>query len=63
MLMRQQVNSHGAFDKLRAYISIVKDRFNPVVGEDAALLLQRHYENVAPQSVQQFPSLSDSWNP
>lgn len=33
-----------SIDKLRAYISIVKDRFNPVVGEDAALLLQRHYE-------------------
>ena len=33
-----------SMDKLRAYISIVKDRFNPALGEDAALLLQRHYE-------------------
>mmetsp|Transcript_22010 Transcript_22010/g.32511 ORF Transcript_22010/g.32511 Transcript_22010/m.32511 type:complete len:884 (-) Transcript_22010:246-2897(-) len=31
-------------DKLRAYISIVKDRFNPTLGSDAALLLERHYE-------------------
>jgi DNA helicase MCM9 len=44
-------NANGAageqpwsMDKLRAYISIVKDTFNPTVGEDAALLLQRHYE-------------------
>ena len=31
-------------DKLRAYISIVKDRFNPVLSDDAAMLLERHYE-------------------
>jgi len=31
-------------DKLRAYISIVKDKFNPTLEEDAATLLQLHYE-------------------
>ena len=33
-------------DKLRAYISIVKDRFSPVISDEAALLLERHYEKV-----------------
>ena len=33
-------------EKLRAYISIVKDRFQPVISDDAAILLERHYEKV-----------------
>ncbi len=31
-------------EKLRAYISIVKERFQPVMSDDAALLLKQHYE-------------------
>lgn len=31
-------------EKLRAYISVVKDRFQPVMSDDAAMLLGRHYE-------------------
>lgn len=31
-------------EKLRAYISIVKERFQPVMSDEAALLLERHYE-------------------
>jgi DNA helicase MCM9 len=48
---QSSVNANGtaedqpwSMDKLRAYISIVKDRFNPALGEDAATLLERHYE-------------------
>jgi DNA replicative helicase MCM subunit Mcm2 (Cdc46/Mcm family) len=33
-------------EKLRAYISIVKERFQPVISDDAALLLERHYEKI-----------------
>lgn len=31
-------------EKLRAYISVVKDRFHPTLGDDASILLERHYE-------------------
>lgn len=33
-------------EKLRAYISIVKDRFQPAISDAAALLLEFHYEKV-----------------
>ncbi|CAJ1969660.1 unnamed protein product [Cylindrotheca closterium] len=33
-------------EKLRAYISIVKERFEPIISDDAAILLERHYEKV-----------------
>jgi len=33
-----------SMEKLRAYISIVKERFQPAMSDDAALLLSRHYE-------------------
>jgi len=33
-----------SMEKLRAYISVVKENFQPVMSEDAALLLERHYE-------------------
>lgn len=39
-------------EKLRAYISIVKDRFQPAISDGAALLLERHYEKV--RSAQSF---------
>jgi hypothetical protein len=39
-------------EKLRAYIAIVKDRFQPVMSDGAALLLERHYEKV--RSAQSF---------
>ena len=39
-------------EKLRAYISIVKDRFQPVISDGAALLLERHYEKI--RSAQTF---------
>lgn len=29
----------------RAYISVVREKFQPVISDDAALLLERHYEN------------------
>lgn len=31
-------------EKLRAYISIVKERFQPTMSDEAAVLLERHYE-------------------
>lgn len=31
-------------EKLRAYIAMVKDRFNPTLSDDAACLLECHYE-------------------
>jgi len=40
----EQVEQPWSMDKLRAYISIVKDRFNPTISSDAALLMERHYE-------------------
>ncbi|KAL3944000.1 MAG: hypothetical protein SGBAC_001910 [Bacillariaceae sp.] len=39
-------------EKLRAYISIVKERFEPIICDDAAILLERHYEKV--RSAQSF---------
>jgi MCM P-loop domain/MCM AAA-lid domain len=33
-----------SMEKLRAYISAVKDRFQPAMSDEAALLLERHYE-------------------
>jgi hypothetical protein len=33
-------------EKLRAYISIVKDRFQPAISDTAAVLLEHHYEKV-----------------
>lgn len=33
-----------SMEKLRAYISVVKERFQPAMSEEAALLLKRHYE-------------------
>lgn len=33
-------------EKLRAYISIVKEKFQPVINDAAALLLEHHYEKV-----------------
>lgn len=37
-------NAPWSMDKLRAYISVVKHSFQPVMSEEAALLLERHYE-------------------
>jgi DNA replicative helicase MCM subunit Mcm2 (Cdc46/Mcm family) len=31
-------------EKLRAYVSVVKERFQPAMGNEAAMLLERHYE-------------------
>jgi len=31
-------------EKLRAYVSLVKKNFQPVISEDAAMILERHYE-------------------
>jgi DNA helicase MCM9 len=33
-----------SMEKLRAYISVVKERFVPVMSDDAAMLLERHYQ-------------------
>lgn len=41
-----------SMEKLRAYIAIVKDRFQPTISDDAAVLLERHYEKV--RSAQSF---------
>jgi len=35
-----------SMEKLRAYISIVKDKFQPAMSDAAALLLEHHYEKV-----------------
>lgn len=37
-------NTPWSMEKLRAYISFVRDRFQPVMSKHAALLLERHYE-------------------
>ena len=34
-----------SIEKLRAYISVVKDRFQPEMSDHAAILLERHYES------------------
>jgi DNA helicase MCM9 len=44
-----------SMDKLRAYISIVKDKFNPTLSSDAALLLERHYEKCRSAENQTIP--------
>ncbi|KAG7365278.1 MCM family protein [Nitzschia inconspicua] len=41
-----------SIEKLRAYIAIVKERFQPEISEDAAILLERHYRKV--RSAQTF---------
>jgi hypothetical protein len=41
-----------SMEKLRAYIAVVKDRFQPVMSDEAALLLEEHYEKV--RSAQSF---------
>jgi DNA replicative helicase MCM subunit Mcm2 (Cdc46/Mcm family) len=41
-----------SIEKLRAYIAIVKDRFQPTISEDAAFLLEQHYRKV--RSAQTF---------
>jgi DNA replicative helicase MCM subunit Mcm2 (Cdc46/Mcm family) len=33
-------------EKLRAYISIVKERFQPIISDEAATLLESHYEKI-----------------
>lgn len=35
-----------SIEKLRAYIAIVRDRFRPVISDEAAILLEAHYEKV-----------------
>ncbi|OEU15123.1 MCM-domain-containing protein, partial [Fragilariopsis cylindrus CCMP1102] len=41
-----------SMEKLRAYIAIVKDRFRPIISDEAATLLETHYEKV--RSAQSF---------
>jgi DNA helicase MCM9 len=41
-----------SMEKLRAYIAIVKDRFRPIISDEAATLLEAHYEKV--RSAQSF---------
>ena len=33
-----------SMEKLRAYITVVKEKFQPVMSDEAAMLLERHYE-------------------
>lgn len=33
-----------SMEKLRAYISLVREKFQPTMSDDAALILERHYE-------------------
>jgi MCM AAA-lid domain/MCM P-loop domain len=40
----QQDLEPWSMEKLRAYISVVKERFQPIMSDNAALLLERHYE-------------------
>ena len=37
-------NQPWSMDKLRAYIAVVKERFQPVMSDHAAMLLEAHYE-------------------
>ena len=37
-------NEPWNMEKLRAYIAMVKDRFHPTLSDDAATLLEKHYE-------------------
>lgn len=39
-----KVNQPWSMDKLRAYIAVVKERFQPVMSDEAAMLLEAHYE-------------------
>lgn len=39
-------------EKLRAYIAVVKERFEPIISEEAAFLLEKHYQKV--RSAQSF---------
>jgi MCM AAA-lid domain/MCM P-loop domain len=40
----QQEKEPWSMEKLRAYISVVKENFQPAMSDSAALLLERHYE-------------------
>ena len=40
----QQEKEPWSMEKLRAYISVVKEIFQPVMSDGAAMLLERHYE-------------------
>jgi len=44
--------SPWSMEKLRAYIAVVKDRFQPTISDEAAILLEAHYEKV--RSAQSF---------
>ncbi len=39
-------NAPWSMEKLRAYIAIVRERFHPTMTDEAALLLESHYEKV-----------------
>lgn len=41
-----------SIEKLRAYIATVKDRFSPIITDEAAVLLEAHYEKI--RSAQSF---------
>ena len=45
-------DSPWSMEKLRAYIAVVKDRFQPTISDEAAILLEAHYEKV--RSAQSF---------
>ena len=40
----QAKDTPWSMEKLRAYIAVVKDRFQPAMSAEAAMLLERHYE-------------------
>lgn len=35
-----------SIEKLRAYIAIVKEKFQPIISDEAAILLEAHYEKI-----------------
>jgi hypothetical protein len=43
--VKQKVSQPWTLEKLRAYIAIVKERFQPIMSDAAARLLESHYEH------------------
>jgi DNA helicase MCM9 len=41
---RANTEEPWSMDKLRAYIAVVKEKFQPVMSDEAAMLLESHYE-------------------
>ncbi|GKY95206.1 hypothetical protein MPSEU_000483700 [Mayamaea pseudoterrestris] len=45
IIQRSKADASWSLEKLRAYIAIVKERFQPEMSDEAAILIERHYES------------------